>query len=363
MDYVKRRDKLRKLMRKAGLEALVVSHETNVSYLTGFRGDSSYLLLTAQDEVLVTDGRYTTQLADECPGLELHIRPVGATMPQAVSKAVSAAKVSGIGFEAHVTTVAELDKYKELMPRAMFQPSGTLVEGLREIKDKEEIAELRRAVHQAQRAFAVVRASLRGSATEKQICDRLEFTMRDFGADGSAFPPIVAVGPQAALPHALPGSRRVDSSPILLIDWGADAAPYKSDLTRVLVTGKISPKLERIYRVVLNAQRRAIETMGPGVPASKVDRAARAVIEKAGFKRYFNHGLGHGLGMQVHESPRLAGNVDEPLKPGQVITIEPGIYIPGWGGVRIEDDVLVTRDGYEVLSDVPKEWEDAIAPL
>ena len=184
--------------------------------------------------------------------------------------------------------------------------------------------------------------------------------MRLFGAKQSAFPTIVAVGPRAALPHATPTGRRVGASDFVLIDWGADEGLYKSDLTRVLVTGRISPKLERIYRVVLRAQLKAIAAIRPGVVAADVDGIARAVIGEAGFGRYFGHGLGHGLGLQVHEAPRLAASSRTVLKPGMVVTVEPGIYLPGWGGVRIEDDVLVTRAGHEVLTSVPKQLEDAV---
>jgi Xaa-Pro aminopeptidase len=170
----------------------------------------------------------------------------------------------------------------------------------------------------------------------------------------------VAVGPRAALPHATPTDRQIGSSDFVLIDWGADGGLYKSDLTRVLVTGRISPKLERIYRVVLKAQHKAIAGIRPGVAAEDVDRLAREVISQAGFGRYFGHGLGHGLGLDVHEAPRLGAKSRVVLKPGMVVTVEPGIYLPGWGGVRIEDDVLVTRTGHDVLTSVPKELEEAI---
>ena len=212
----------------------------------------------------------------------------------------------------------------------------------------------------AEKAFGVVRASFRPDKTEKQIADELECQLRLFGAASSSFATIVGVGPRAALPHATVTDRPISSSDFVLIDWGADGGLYKSDLTRVLVTGRISPKLERVYRVVLEAQRVGIEAIRPGVIAEEVDRAARQVIFEAGFGRYFGHGLGHGLGLDVHEAPRLAADSRVVLRPGMVVTVEPGIYLPGWGGVRIEDDVLVTRTGYEVLTSVPKELEEVV---
>ena len=185
--------------------------------------------------------------------------------------------------------------------------------------------------------------------------------MLRFGAYGASFEPIVAVGARSALPHARPMDQLISAGEFVLIDWGAsNRAGYKSDLTRLLVTGKIRPKLKKIYGVVLNAQRRGIEAIRPGVQCCDVDSAARRVIANAGFGKNFGHGLGHGIGLDIHEGPRLSQASTQVLKPGMVVTVEPGIYIPGWGGVRIEDDVLVTRDGHEVLTSVPKEFEQSI---
>jgi Xaa-Pro aminopeptidase len=240
-------------------------------------------------------------------------------------------------------------------------PIAGLVEELREIKDAHELASLRKAVRQAQRGFAVMRASLKGDMTELEFAHDLEHAMRGFGARAAGFDPIVAVGPRAALPHANPTSARISEADLLLIDWGAMSQDgYRSDLTRVLVTGRISSKLRKIYEVVLKAQLRGIAAIRPGVTGKQVDAAARSVIEKAGYGKQFGHGLGHGIGLDIHEGTRLSPVSKDVLKPGMVITVEPGIYIPGWGGVRIEDDILVTRDGHEVLTSVPKQFEDAI---
>ena len=361
MDYhLTRRDKLRRAVRKAGADALLVTSFTNVTYLSGFSGDDSFLLVGRDTDVILSDGRYTTQLEEECPGLDAYIRPGGQGMFDAVAKIVGKMKAKRLGVESQSMTVSLYNRLDKDLAKVSLLPTAGLVEKLREIKDKREIAATRRAIELTQRGFAVLRASLRPEKTEKQVADELEYQMRLFGAKSIAFPSIVAVGPRAALPHATPGDSQIGESNHLLIDWGANEGQYNGDLTRVLVTGKISPKLERVYRVVLEAQRLGIEAVRPGAVAQDVDRVARNVIEEAGFGRYFGHGLGHGLGLDVHENPRLGVSSETVLKPGMIVTVEPGIYLPGWGGVRIEDDVLVTRSGHEVLSDVPKSFEESI---
>ena len=227
------------------------------------------------------------------------------------------------------------------------------VEALRQIKDDERDRGDSRSDRFAERAFAMLRAGLREGETEKDTADALEGYLRRCGATGASFPPIVAVGVNSALPHARPTTTtRIGQDDFVLIDWGATGRPYKSDLTRVLVTGKVTPKFEAIYRTVLSALERGIAAIRPGVKAHDVDAEARSVIEDAGFGRFFDHGLGHGLGMDIHEAPRVRKGSNVVLEPGMVFTVEPGIYLPDWGGIRIEDDVLVTPDGCEVLSRV-----------
>lgn len=257
-------------------------------------------------------------------------------------------------------TVGLRDQIAEKLPKAEIIATSGLVEQLRLIKDKYEVARLRQAIRQAEDAFAVLRTKLRPEMTEKEAADELEHQCRLFGAKDAAFPTIVAVGPRAALPHATPSKRLIGESGFVLVDWGANEGLYRSDLTRVLVTGRILPKFERIYRVVLEAQTRAIAAIRPGVSAHDVDNVARSIIAKAGFGRRFRHGTGHGLGLLVHEAPRLAVKSQTVLKPGMVVTVEPGIYLPGWGGVRIEDDILVTRTGHEVLTHAPKRLAEMV---
>ena len=357
-----RRDRLRRLLQRSGVDAILISSVRNVTYLTGFTGDDSYLFVTLEGQILVTDSRYTIQLSEECPGLELEVRKTGAgtSIVEATAKVAKRAKIAQLAIEANVMTVALRDQLGDKLPRVKLLPTYGLVEELRAVKDREEVAEIRVAVSMAEKAFGVVRAGLRRDQTEKQIADDLDRQIRLFGGHGCSFVPIVAAGPRAALPHAPPTEAIVADNELLLVDWGAKAGLYVSDLTRVLVTGRISPKLERIYRVVLTAQQRAIASIKPGVSMDVVDTAARSVIAKAGFGKHFGHGLGHGIGLEVHEIPRIASNQKQPLKAGMVITVEPGVYLSGWGGIRIEDDVLVTRSGHEVLSSLGKELDDCI---
>jgi len=354
-----RRDQLRRRLKKEGLAGILVTQTENVRYLTGFGGDDSYLLLWNEHEVLISDSRFTEQIREECPGLDTHIRRTGVSLAQAAVNLVNRARLSSLGVEASIS-LATYDKIKAATKQTELVRTEDWIEQMRAIKDKAEIARIRQAVQYAERAFAAVKAMLRPEHTEKEIADLLEYQMRVLGAKWSAFPTIVAVGERAALPHAIPTNRKVKENEFVLIDWGADEGWYKSDLTRVLVTGKILPKFAKVYETVARAQQAAIDLVRPGVSAHDVDAAARGVITEAGYGRLFGHGLGHGLGLQVHELPRLGPKSSVVLKPGMVITIEPGIYIPNWGGVRIEDDVLVTRDGHEVLTRAPRALEEVV---
>jgi Xaa-Pro aminopeptidase len=255
-------------------------------------------------------------------------------------------------------TVQLHQKISDKLPQIELVPVAGLVESLRMIKDKEEIEATRRAIVIAQKAFAIGRAMLRPNMTERQLANLLEFQMREEGAKGCSFTPIVGVGPRAALPHGRPSDVQIGEAPFVLIDWGTNENLYMSDLTRVLVTGKPPAKLEKVYKVVLGAQMAAIEAIAPGKTCGEIDKVARDIITKAGFGKQFGHGLGHGLGLEIHEDPRFAVGNKTVLEPGMILTVEPGIYLPGVLGVRIEDDILVTKAGNEVLTSVPKEWDE-----
>ena len=359
-NYAQRRSKLRSLLRKEGADALLVTNFVNVTYLTGFTGDDSYLLVTPKNDLVISDERYTTQLEEECPDLAMEIRGPGKQMLPAVAGVLKKAKIKKLSVEAGSMTLGLHAGINGAVPGCELVPSEGWVEQLRMVKDRDEIARTRLACDQARRAFEVVRASLKPTMSEFEIAAELEYQARRFGASGLSFPAIVAVGPRAALPHARPTAKQLHEADFTLIDWGVNEGLYMSDLTRMIVTGRISPKLRKIYGVVLKAQLAGIAAIRPGVACEAVDRAARSVIADAGFGKQFGHGLGHGTGLEIHEAPRLAQGQSTTLAPGMIVTVEPGIYFPGWGGVRIEDDVLVTRDGHEVLTSVPKDLEQCL---
>jgi Xaa-Pro aminopeptidase len=366
-----RRERLLRLIADEGIDALAITNEVNVTYLTGFTGDSSVLVLARLCAILVSDPRYVGQIADECPGLETHIRPAAQKLPAAVCEVLTKLGCRNVGFESADVTVDELETLNSLAPTIHWKPGRDRVETLRMVKDEFEVNEIRHAIGIAERAFNAFRALLRPEDREKDLADALDGFLRHAGATCSSFPPIIAANDRAALPHCPPTDRMIGTTCLLLVDWGASGPRgYKSDLTRVLDTRKTStfptgyagdtgytagPQLEVVYEVVLQARQRALDAVRPGVQGQAVDKAARSTIAAAGFGEYFGHGLGHGIGLEVHEGPAVRPHSETVLQPGMVITIEPGIYLPGWGGVRIEDDVLVTPDGYELLTHVPRD--------
>jgi Xaa-Pro aminopeptidase len=367
--FDRRREMALRGLRDEGLDALLASNPVNVTYLTGFTGDSSCLILAEGRTILVSDGRFTTQLAEECPGLALHIRPPSRGVFEAVADALNQLGPRAVGFESGHLTVADQETLRAGTPAVSWKGERDRVERLRAIKDEDEVGQIRQAIRIAERAFAMFRAMLRPGDTEKDLADALEAYVRRAGGRCTSFPSIVAVGERSALPHAPPTARAVPESGLVLVDWGASGPLYKSDLTRILVTRKNSPssgpaspgqpgpRLREIHAIVLEAQRAALRVLRPGVKAGEVDAAARAVITAAGHGEHFTHSLGHGLGLQVHEAPLMRPGSEAVLQAGMVVTVEPGIYVPGWGGVRIEDDVLITADGCAVLTSVPRELE------
>lgn len=356
--HAARLDRLRKALRGSSAEALLVTNETNVRYLSGFTGDSSYLLVSPEHCQIISDSRFEEQIQEECPGLSTLIRTQKTRMVDAVAEAVRKSGRKAIGFESAHLAFSLWESLRDAGGTTEWIPTDGLVEGLRAVKDAGEIAEIRKAVRLAERAFRHVTSGMTQGMTELNVAHALEAAIRRFGGVGVSFPSIVAVGDRGALPHYRPGTRVLAESSQLLIDWGAvGSGGYVSDLTRTFAIGKVSAKFEKIHGVVDRARQAAIEAIRPGIGASEVDGIARRIIEEAGFGPRFGHGLGHGIGLEVHEAIRVNSISTDTLAAGMVITIEPGIYIPGWGGVRIEDDVLVTRDGHEVLSTLPRGLE------
>lgn len=360
-NYTSRRNKLRKQIRSRKLDGLLVSGESNVRYLTGFTGDSTWLLATRKGEFLISDTRYETQLAEECAGVSAEIRDARTTLEDFACELVAKQGLSSVGVEAQHLTLAGFSKLSDAVSNTDLVAVTGVVEELRQIKDKWEISETRQAVFQAERGISAVSSQFHPEQTERDVRFQLEAAMRKFGADGTAFEPIVGVGPTGALPHAHAGFLQLQDSPALLIDWGARTfSGYRSDLTRCFFPGRPTKKMKNVYELVLAAQQAAIAALRPGAVAKDIDRIARGMIESAGYGKMFGHGLGHGIGLDIHESVRLSPVSEQVLEPGMILTVEPGIYIPGDFGVRIEDDVLITSDGYDVLTSVPRDFDSAV---
>jgi len=336
--------------------ALLVSRPEDVSYLAGFTGDDSCLLIGRRWACLLTDGRYREQAETECHGVGVHVR-CGA-MSAAAAEVARARQVRVVGVQADHLTVASREALAGALGkrRRVVSASGSL-RRQRAVKDQGEVAAIRRAVRVAQDAMKAVMA---GGAkawigrTERSLAAELDHRMRLGGASAPAFETIVATGANSSRPHYRPGATKIARGGAVLIDWGAKVGGYCSDLTRVVFVGTILPKLGEIYEVVLRAQSAGASAVRPGAACRSADAAARKVIADAGYGEAFVHGLGHGIGREVHELPVLARTAETRLRRGAVVTVEPGIYLPGVGGVRIEDDVLVTAKGHRWLSSLPK---------
>jgi Xaa-Pro aminopeptidase len=359
--YADRRDRIASRVAKEGIDAFLITDLSNVAYLTGFGGDSSYLIVTPTSVKFLSDARYEEQTAEECPGLDAYFRRPGETQLQSTAKRLSELGCRKVGFEPASLSVLNFNALQEEAKTIEWKGLVGWVEEFRAIKDATEIAALKETNRIAEEAFREVVASLSASDTETEVADRLEFAMRKRGATAAAFATIAAAGPFSAHPHAISRSKPIGGESILLLDWGAKGKFYHSDCTRTLSLGPPSDRFREVYEIVLTAQQRAIDAIWPGVKACDVDAAARSYISDKGFGAEFGHGLGHGVGLQIHEAPQMRPESTVVLQPGMVVTVEPGIYLQGWGGVRIEDMVLVTENGAELLTSIPKSLGEAQA--
>ena len=360
MTHCQRRVRLAAALAAGGLDALVVSDLVNVRYLSGFTGSNAALLVFAGDTpaVLATDSRYGTQAARQAPDLEVMIER--ACAPRLVGRALvdGAAR---IGFESHVVTVDGFDTLSRRLgeyPDASLVRAGSLVEALREVKDAGEVALLRMACEAADAALAALIAGggLRPHRTEREVARELESLMVDHGADGRAFETIVATGANSAVPHHRPTGAELCAGDFVKIDFGALVGGYHSDMTRTFVLGAPAEWQREVYALVADAQRAGRAALVAGAELREVDAAAREVIVEAGHGDHFGHGLGHGVGLQIHEAPGIGSAATGMLRAGSVVTVEPGVYLPGRGGVRIEDTVLVTERDTDVLTRFPKDF-------
>lgn len=335
---------------------MLVTDLVNVRYLSGFTGSNAALLVFADDRppVLATDGRYRTQAAEQAPDLEVVIeRACGRHL---AGRAASAG-VQRLGFESHVVTVDGFDALADEAGSAELVRAPRTVEALREVKDAGEIALLRLACEAADAALAdlVERGGLRPGRTEREVGRELESLMLDHGADGPSFETIVAAGANSAIPHHRPTDAVLAAGDFVKIDFGALVAGYHSDITRTFVLGRAADWQRDIYQLVAAAQQAGRDALQPGADLSEVDGAARQVIADAGHGEHFGHGLGHGVGLQIHEAPGISASAAGTLRAGSVVTVEPGVYVPDRGGVRIEDTLVVGTQGPELLTRFPKE--------
>jgi Xaa-Pro aminopeptidase len=345
-----RQDALRLALAREGLDALLVTHLANIRYLTGFTGSAGLLLVRPDDAVLITDFRYATQASQEA-GSSASVEIDASSVWQRLAKLLTGAPVAILGIEAHALTVRDLERVREAT-KGRVQATTDLVERLRARKDPGEVAAIRSAATLAQDALAEVLPGVCVGQTEREIGAALEGALRRRGSEWHPFPTIVASGPRAALPHAHTSGRVVERGDWLLLDFGAQVDGYCADLTRtVIVGGRADERQRTVYALVRSAQDRALANLRPEMSGRDADALAREVIGARGFADAFGHSLGHGLGLEVHEAPRLSPTADAPLPAHAVVTVEPGIYLPGWGGVRLEDDVYLGPDGPECLSD------------
>jgi Xaa-Pro aminopeptidase len=350
--------RLRQCLPEAGIDALLVCQPENRRYLSGFSGSSGWLLVSAGTAALATDSRYWDQAEHESPEWQLVKYGQGGRSfaESGLPAFLALGPVQRLGFEADYVTYAEAHAWMERLPGLTWVPVGGLVARLRAIKDAVELATLRRAVAIADEALAAALGQVRPGQSERELAWLIDSEMRAHGADDVAFDTVVAAGPNAAQPHHHPGDRLIGAGEPVVIDMGACAGGYRSDLTRTVCLGEPldGERFWSVYDTVLRAQTAAEAALGPGAAFGLVDAAARDLIGAAGYGDYFGHGLGHGVGLAVHEDPFLRQNDQRPLVAGNLVTIEPGIYIPGWGGVRIEDLAWITEDGAEVLTTAPK---------
>jgi len=351
-------ERLRAAFGKLHADAIVVTHPANILYLTGFTG-SAALLLVAQDRaVLFTDSRHTLQAREEVCGARVNIAKHGLyrALGQAIRQIRRRGRVSLAYSPAQMTIAQKQLIDAETRGKARWVGAENVVERMRAVKDADELSRMRDAAELTSRVFVETLGFVRPGIRETELSAEIEFRMKRAGASGPSFETIVASGPRSAWPHARPTCKRLEKNELVVLDQGAILRAYCSDMTRTVFLGRSPKRVRQMYRAVLEAQQAAKDVIRPGVESETVDRAARKLLESRGFARYFTHSTGHGLGLEVHEVPRLGRGDRTPLEEGMVVTVEPGVYLDGLGGIRIEDDVVVTSSGAQDLTTASREF-------
>lgn len=343
---------LQEVLKGRDLPGLLITKQENVRYISGFTGSSGACLITGEHAYFVTDFRYTEQAADQIKGME--IVQIDRSIPDTIGELIAGARVRAVGVEKDSLTLALFELYDQATAIELVPTSG-IVENLRLIKDSSEIKMVKEAVEIADAAFHHILTYIRPGVTELDVSNELEFFMRKQGAASSSFDIIVASGHRSALPHGVASEKVIESGELVTLDFGALLNGYVSDITRTVAVGEISDELRKIYDTVLRAQLAGVEGLRPGMTGIEADALTRDIIKDAGYGEYFGHSTGHGIGLEVHEGPGLSFRSETKLEPGMIVTVEPGIYVPKVGGCRIEDDVLITENGREILSQSSKE--------
>ena len=337
------------LFDKQGIDALLVSSWPNVTYLSGFKGTESWIFICLKGLYFITDSRYSEQAEDEAKGFKVILRDK-KSVTEIVKDLADTHKAGKVGFEASIVTYSFYSALAKRLGESRIKPTANIVESLRIIKDAREIKNIQKSADIAVKGFHHVRKTARPGMKERDVQAGLEFYTKKLGAEKPSFDIIIATGERASMPHCQTNETKVRNNDVLLVDMGVVYDSYCSDLTRPIFLGKMSPLHKKIQNIVWEAQRAGIRKAGPGVTCAEVDSACRKWIQKEGYGDFFGHGTGHGVGLEIHEAPNVSGRSDTVLKPGMVITVEPGIYLPGKFGVRIEDMVLITEKGNEVMT-------------
>jgi Xaa-Pro aminopeptidase len=345
--------KLRQVLREEKLDALIVSSLHHIRYLTSFSGSNALCIVSRHEATFLTDVRYAEQSSDEVKGFKRAATAFG--LYEGIGKQHLLRGYRRVGFESHYVSYAQYRTLKRLHLSISFVPTTNIVERLTLVKQPEEITAIKKAVAISDKVFGEILPSIRSGVRELEIAGEISRLHKRFGAERDAFETIVASGARGSLPHARASSKRIKNGEMVTLDFGCTVQGYNSDITRTIAVGRASRRAKEIYQIVLDAQCGAIDEARGGMPVKDLDAVARNSIRRAGYGKYFIHSLGHGLGLQLHEHPRVSALSKETLMAGSVITIEPGVYVPGFGGVRIEDDVLLTETGCRVLNSAPKE--------
>jgi Xaa-Pro aminopeptidase len=359
MDFSLRLRNIRQQLASAKLDALLISHLPNIRYLCGFTGSAGFLLISEQNTVFFTDSRYTRQAGEEVKGAKVAIarKSVLSAVAQWIGSRRKKTRTWAIGIESDHMTVGEKKRFMDMLPAGLrLRNAPALVERARMVKDEEELGRIRAAVRLGASLFDRALAVIKPGVKETEVAAEMEYAARREAAEAMSFPTIIASGSRSALPHGRASGHRISAGGFVVCDFGVILAGYCSDQTRTVWVGAPSTEARDAYAAVKEAQEAAIAAVKPDASVGEVDAAARKVLRRAGFGRHFTHSTGHGVGLEIHEAPRVAAEQTEILKPGMVITIEPGIYFPGKWGIRIEDMVAVNEIGREVLTPTSKDF-------